>query len=269
MNWLEYLKAVVMGAVEGITEFLPVSSTGHLIITADLIDFHGPLASNFEIVIQLAAILAICWLYRGKLLAVMRGVRSDRVSQRFVLNLLVAFLPAAVVGLIAHEAIKATLFNPLTVAVALIVGGVVILIVERMHLPVRVQTVDELRPWDAFKIGCVQVLSLVPGTSRSGATIIGGLVFGLSRTAATEFSFFLAIPVMFAATGFDLAKNLGELNAEYAIVLAIGFVASFITAVLAVKTFIRFVSRHDFTVFAWYRILFGALCLWYYWPRGS
>jgi undecaprenyl-diphosphatase len=269
MNWLEYLKAVIMGAVEGITEFLPISSTGHLIITADLINFHGPLASNFEIVIQLAAILAICWLYRDKLLGVIRSIGASRDSQRFVLNLLVAFLPAAVVGLIAHGTIKELLFNPLTVAIALIVGGFVILIVERMHLPVRVQTVDELRPWDAFKIGCVQVLSLIPGTSRSGATIIGGLLFGLSRTAATEFSFFLAIPVMFAATGYDLAKNAGDLNWEYAVVLAIGFVTSFITAVLAVKTFIRFVSRHDFTAFAWYRILFGALCLWYYWPRGS
>lgn len=269
MNWLEYLKAAVMGAVEGITEFLPVSSTGHLIITADLIDFHGPLASNFEIVIQLAAILAICWLYRERLLAVARGIGSNRDSQRFLLNLLVAFLPAAVVGLITHEAIKALLFNPLTVAIALIVGGVIILIVEGMHLPVRVRTVDELRPWDAFRIGCVQVLSLIPGTSRSGATIIGGLVFGLSRTAATEFSFFLAIPIMFAATGLDLAKNLGDLNADYVVVLAIGFVVSFITAVLAVKTFIRFVSRHDFAAFAWYRIVFGALCLWYYWPRGA
>lgn len=269
MNWLEYLKAAVMGAVEGITEFLPVSSTGHLIITADLIDFHGPLASNFEIVIQLAAILAICWLYRERLLAVARGIGSNRDSQRFLLNLLVAFLPAAVVGLITHEAIKALLFNPLTVAIALIVGGVIILIVEGMHLPVRVRTVDELRPWDAFRIGCVQVLSLIPGTSRSCATIIGGLVFGLSRTAATEFSFFLAIPIMFAATGLDLAKNLGDLNADYVVVLAIGFVVSFITAVLAVKTFIRFVSRHDFAAFAWYRIVFGALCLWYYWPRGA
>lgn len=269
MNWLEYLKAVVMGTVEGITEFLPVSSTGHLIITADLINFHGPLAENFEIVIQLAAILAICWLYRDRLLQVIRGLGSDAGSQRFAINLIVAFLPAAIIGFLAHGYIKALLFNPLTVAIALIVGGIVILVVERMHLPVSTHTVDDITPMTAFKIGCAQVLAMIPGTSRSGATIIGGLVFGLSRTAATEFSFFLAIPVMFAATGLDLVKSADQFTADYAVVLAIGFVTSFITAVLAVKTFIRYVSRHDFTAFAWYRIVFGAMCLWYYWPKPS
>jgi undecaprenyl-diphosphatase len=266
MIWLEYLKALIMGAVEGITEFLPVSSTGHLIITADLIDFHGPLATNFEIVIQLGAILAICWLYRAKLLQVTRGLGRNASANRFVLNLVMAFLPAAMVGALLHDQIKELLFNPLTVAIALIVGGVLILLVERFHLPVHVDKVDDLEPADAFKIGCVQVLSLIPGTSRSGATIIGGLLFGLSRTAATEFSFFLAIPVMFAATSFDLYKSAGELNGGYLLVLSVGFITAFVTAVLAVKTFIRFVSRHDFTVFAWYRIIFGALVLWYYWP---
>ncbi|MFO1435591.1 MAG: undecaprenyl-diphosphate phosphatase [Gammaproteobacteria bacterium] len=267
MNWLEYLKAVVMGTVEGITEFLPISSTGHLIIAGHVIDFSGPMAENFEIVIQLGAILAVCWLYRDRLLRVAQGLRSDTSAQRFVLNLLVAFIPAAVIGLLLHHQIKALLFNPVTVAIALIVGGFAILLVERLHISVRTNDIDELKLTDAFKIGCVQILALIPGTSRSGATIIGGLLCGLSRTAATEFSFFLAIPVMFAATGLDLVKSAGSFTSDYAIVLAIGFITAFITAVLAVKTFIRYVSGHDFTAFAIYRVVFGALCLWHYWPK--
>jgi undecaprenyl-diphosphatase len=267
MNWLEYLKAVIMGAVEGITEFLPISSTGHLIIAGQVIDFSGPMAENFEIVIQLGAILAICWLYRERLMRIVLGLRSDAIAQRFALNLLVAFIPAAVIGLLLYEQIKALLFNPITVAIALVVGGFAILLVERMHIPVRTQTVDQLSVMNAFKIGCVQVLALIAGTSRSGATIIGGLLCGLSRTAATEFSFFLAIPVMFAATGFDLVESADRFTSDYAIVLAVGFVTAFITAVLAVKVFIRYVSEHDFTAFAIYRIVFGSLCLWHYWPR--
>ena len=264
MNWMEYLQAIIMGAVEGITEFLPVSSTGHLIITADLIDFHGELASNFEIVIQLAAILAVCWLYRHKLFEVVRGLPGDARSWRFVENLAVAFIPAAAIGFVFHDRIKQWLFNPVTVAIALIVGGFVILLVERFHFREHVKTVDDLQPRDALKVGCVQVLALIPGTSRSGATIIGGLLFGLSRQAATEFSFFLAIPIMFAATAFDLAKNLSRLNSDYIAVLAIGFVTAFITAVVAVRGFVRFVSKHNFTAFAIYRIAFGAIVLWYY-----
>ena len=261
--------ALLMGIVEGLTEFLPISSTGHLILLGELIGFRGPPGKTFEISIQLGAILAVVVIYRRLILDLLVHMWRPGLQRYYVVNLVLAFLPAAVIGATLHATITGLLFNPWVVCTALILGGAAIIAIERARPEPSIRSVPEIGPLAAVLIGCGQALAMVPGTSRSGATIIGGLVFGLSRTAATEFSFFLAIPVMFAATGFDLAKNLGELNAEYAVVLAIGFVASFITAVLAVKTFIRFVSRHDFTVFAWYRILFGALCLWYYWPRGS
>ena len=266
MNWVELVKTLIMGAVEGITEFLPVSSTGHLIITGDIIHFTGAMADTFEIVIQLGAILAVCWLYREKLLNVTRTLGSDRKSQSFVVNLFVAFVPAAVVGLALHKIITELLFNPITVAIALIVGGVAILIVERVHVVPKVTDVDQLGWRDALKVGCVQTLALFPGVSRSGATIMGGLVFGLSRQTATEFSFFLAIPTMFAATLYELAKHLDQFHAADVEVFAVGFVMSFLSALVAVKGFIRYVSHHDFAVFAWYRIIFGAIVLWYFWP---
>lgn len=264
MNWLIALKAIVMGTVEGITEFLPISSTGHLIIAGDLIDFDGPLATTFEIAIQLGAILSICWLYRDKFIHVLRGLGGDASARRFVVNLALAFVPAAVLGLLFHDVITEVLFNPIAVALALVGGGILILLVERFHFAVDVTDVDAMDWKHALKIGFMQALALIPGTSRSGATIIGGLLFGLSRRAATEFSFFLAVPTMFAATGYDLFKNRAALNVDELGVFAIGFVVAFVTALIAVKTFLRYVAHHDFSVFAWYRIVFGGLVLWYF-----
>lgn len=256
------LKALVMGVVEGVTEFLPVSSTGHLIIAGSLMDFwEKDKREVFEISIQLAAILAVCWEYRARLLAVCRGLLSDRNSQSFVLNLLIAFLPAAVVGVMAIKTIKHYLFNPVAVAIALVVGGFLILWVEKREHRIRIQEVEQLSYLDAFKIGCMQCLALIPGTSRSGATIIGGLFFGLSRKAATEFSFFLAIPTMFAATLYDTYKNRSLFSFDDVDVFAVGFVASFVSAFVAVRALLRFIQRHDFGLFAWYRIVFGLALL--------
>jgi undecaprenyl-diphosphatase len=264
MDILLLLKAVVMGIVEGLTEFLPVSSTGHLIITGDLIGFNGENAKVFEIVIQLGAILGVAWDYRARLARTLTHFR-DKVEQRFVLNLFVAFLPAAIVGLLLHHQITTYLFNARTVAIALIVGGVAILVIERLPLRVRTTDVDALGTLDAFKIGLAQTLALFPGVSRAGATIMGGLVTGLSRTAATEFSFLLAMPVMVAATGYEMLKNLHAMHGGDLEVLAVGFVVSFISALVVVKMFLRYVARHNFSVFAWYRIVFGALVLAYFW----
>jgi undecaprenyl-diphosphatase len=265
MDPLIVLKAILMGAVEGITEFLPISSTGHLIITGDLIAFEGPLATTFEIAIQLGAILSVCWIYRRKFLDVLKGLGTDVSAQRFVVNLALAFIPAAVLGLLFHDAITELLFNPVAVAIALVVGGILILVVERFHFPVDVTEVDAMDWKHALKIGCMQALALIPGTSRSGATIIGGLLFGLSRRAATEFSFFLAVPTMFAATGYDLFKNRAAMHAADLGVFAVGFIVAFVTAMIAVKTFLRYVAHHDFSIFAWYRVVFGGLVLWYFW----
>ena len=264
MDFLLLYKAVVLGIVEGLTEFLPVSSTGHLIIVADLIDFSGNSAKVFEIVIQLGAILGVAWDYRTRLTRTFTHIR-EKSEQRFVLNLLVAFLPAAILGLLLHQHIKTYLFNSFTVALALIVGGIAILLIERLSLTVHTNNVDSLRMRDAFKIGLAQTFSLFPGVSRAGATIMGGLLSGLSRTAATEFSFFLAMPVMVAATAYELFNNLHALKASDLEVLAAGFLMSFISAVVVVKMFLRYVSRHDFTVFAWYRIVFGLIVLFYAW----
>lgn len=255
------LKALVLGIVEGLTEFLPVSSTGHLIIVGALLDFNDEKGKLFEIVIQIGAILAVCWEYRQRLLHVAFTLGGSVTSRRFVLNLLIAFLPAAVLGLAFGSAIKRHLFSPVPVALALVVGGVLILWVERRRHRVRIDSVDEIGPVDALKLGLAQALALIPGTSRSGATIIGGLFFGLSRRAATEFSFFLAIPTLTAAALYDLYKHRALLDSGDAGVFAVGFIAAFISALVAVRGLIRYVSDHDFTVFAWYRIVFGLLIL--------
>jgi undecaprenyl-diphosphatase len=254
-------KAVILGLVEGITEFIPVSSTGHLIVVSQWLGQADERAKTFDIFIQLGAILAIVWLYRVRLLQSLTRARHDLSSRRFWLNLLIAFLPAAIVGFLFHDWIKDRLFNTTIVAVSLVVGGVVILLIERWPPRTTTPEVDELRPSTALGIGLAQVLSLVPGTSRSGATIMGGYVLGLSRTAATEFSFFLAIPVMFAATLFDLLKSRGALTPADAPVFAVGFVVSFISAVVVVRGFLAFVSHHSFAAFAWYRIAFGTALL--------
>jgi undecaprenyl-diphosphatase len=255
------LDAVILGLVEGVTEFIPVSSTGHLIIAGQWLGQTDARAKTFDIFIQLGAILAIVWLYRARLTAALLAARTEPRSRRFFLNLLIAFLPAATVGFLIHDWIKERLFNPAVVAVALVVGGVVILLVERWKPPTRVAEVGDLTPGTALGIGLAQVLSLVPGTSRSGATIIGGYALGLSRTAATEFSFFLAIPVMVAATLYDLLKSWSSLSSSDVPFFAVGFLVAFVSAVIVVKGFLTYVSRHSFAVFAWYRIVFGLLLL--------
>jgi undecaprenyl-diphosphatase len=253
--------AALLGLLEGVTEFIPVSSTGHLILASQWLGETGETAKTFDIFIQLGAILAIVWLYRARLIRVLTDARTDPVSRRFLLNLLIAFLPAAIVGFLAHDAIKAHLFTPTVVAIALVVGGILILLIERLRPEVRVTEVNDIQPRTALGVGLAQVLSLIPGTSRSGATIMGGYALGLSRRAATEFSFFLSIPVMFAATLFDLLKSRDALSGADVPVFAVGFVTAFIAAVIVVRAFLRYVSRHSFAVFAWYRIVFGILLL--------
>jgi undecaprenyl-diphosphatase len=261
MDYLLLLKALILGIVEGLTEFLPVSSTGHLIITGDLLNFNDERAKVFEIAIQLAAILAVVWEYRAKIMEVLVGLPSQRGAQRFTLNLLIAFVPAAVLGLLFASAIQEYLFNPITVATAFMVGGLLILWAERRKHRVRVFSVDDLGWKDALAVGFCQALALIPGTSRSGATIIGGLFFGLERRTATEFSFFLAIPTMFAATFYDVYKNRALLHADDLPLFAVGGIASFVAAFLAVRGLLRYISHHDFTIFAWYRLAFGVVVL--------
>ena len=255
------LKALILGVVEGITEFLPVSSTGHLILVGDLLDFNNEKGKLFEIVIQCGAILAIVWDYRTKLASVVARLNTDPQALRFATNLLIAFLPIAILGLLFGNAIKEVLFKPVPVAVAFIVGGLIILWAERRKHEIRVASVDEMTWSDALKIGLAQTLALIPGTSRAGATIIGGLFVGLSRRAATEFSFFLAIPVLFAASAYELFKHRGTLSADDLGMLGVGLVAAFASAFVCVRWLLRYISRHDFTVFAWYRIGFGIIVL--------
>ncbi len=261
----DLLTAAILGVVEGLTEFLPVSSTGHLIVAGSLLGYTGDKAKLFEIVIQAGAILAVCWEYRVKLLSVAGGVFSDRGAQRFVLNLLVAFLPAAMLGLLFSKTIKAHLFAPVPVASAFILGALVILWAERRQrnnpATIRIDSVDDMHWTDALKVGCAQALALIPGTSRSGATIIGGMLFGLSRRTATEFSFFLAIPTLLAATGYEFVKNRALLGSGDLSMIAVGFAVAFISAFLVVRWLLRYVAHHDFVPFAWYRIAFGIVIL--------
>lgn len=274
MDLLLLLKALILGVVEGLTEFLPISSTGHLIIVGSLLDYTNEQSKVFKIVIQLGAILAVCWDFRERIAKVAGGIANDPLQQRFVGLLLIGFLPAAVLGLLFHGAIKAYLFNPITVAFALIVGGILILFIEKRAYHPHVEGVDQLRWHDALKVGFAQSLAMFPGVSRSGATIMGGMVFGLSRKTATEFSFFLAIPTMFAATIYDVAKNWQLLHIADLPIFAVGFIASFIAAMLTVKALLRYVGSHNFTAFAWYRIAFGIVVLatshfgWVQWTEG-
>lgn len=261
MDFMLLLKALVLGIVEGLTEFLPVSSTGHLIIAGQLLGFNDAKAKVFDIAIQLAAILAVIWVYRERLAHVAASMTREPASRRFAFNLLVAFMPAAVLGLLFVKQIKTYLFHPLVVAVALIVGGLLILWAERRQHVVRVESVDEMGWRDALKVGFAQALAMIPGTSRSGATIIGGLFFGLSRKTATEFSFFLAIPTMFAATLYDVYKHRELFSVADLPMFAVGGAASFASAFLCVRWLLRFISSHDFTPFAWYRIVFGVIVL--------
>lgn len=264
MDLILLLHAIVLGVVEGLTEFLPVSSTGHLIIVGDLLGFVGERAKTFEIFIQLGSILGVVWLYRRKIFNVV-GHLHQAEPRRLATNVMVAFLPAAIIGLLAHDTIKTYLFSPITVAIALIVGGIIILWVEnRQNASPRVASVEDMTVLDAFKVGCAQTVAMIPGVSRSGATIIGGMLTGLSRTAATEFSFFLAMPTMLAATLYDLFKSLPLLTLADIPLFGVGFMTAFVTAMIVVKLFLGFVAHHDFKIFAYYRIIFGAAVLLYF-----
>jgi len=258
------LKALIMGIVEGLTEFLPISSTGHLILTASLLDFTGEKVKVFEIAIQAGAMLAVCWEYRVRIASVLTGLFSDAKAQRFASNVIIAFIPAAALGFMFNKAITAKLFAPVPVALAFIIGGIVILWVERRNKnapKARVESVDDMTALDALKVGFAQAFALIPGTSRSGATIIGGMLFGLSRKAATEFSFFLAIPTLFGATIYSVYKQRDLLSAADLPWFGVGAVASFISAFLCVRWLLRYISTHDFQIFAWYRIVFGIIVL--------
>jgi len=269
MDAILLLKAAILGLVEGVTEFLPVSSTGHLIVAGDLIGFTGERAKTFEIFIQLGAILSVVWLYRTRFVGVARDLGRSPDSRRFVLNLTLGFLPAAVVGLWTHRWIKAYLFTVPTVAGALVLGGLAILVIERTRPVQRVASVDQLPPRLAFGVGLAQVLSLFPGVSRAGATILGGYLLGLSRTAATEFSFFLAVPVMVAATLLDLLSSRGSLSTADIPIFAVGFLVSFGSALVVIRAFLGFVAKRDFTPFAWYRIVAGSVLLVWWKARGG
>ncbi|MDO8178216.1 MAG: undecaprenyl-diphosphate phosphatase [Undibacterium sp.] len=269
MDILLAAKIIIMGIVEGLTEFLPISSTGHLILAGSLLNFTGEKVKVFEIVIQAGAIFAVCWEYRHKIASVISGFGSDPKSHKFVINVLIAFSPAAALGLLFSKKIKAYLFAPVPVALAFIIGGVIILWVERKHKGIdehdishaRIHSVDDMSMLDALKIGLAQAFALIPGTSRSGASIIGGMLFGMSRKAATEFSFFLAIPTLLGATAYSLYKAREELSAADIPMFGLGTVASFVSAFFCVRWLLRYISSHNFNAFAWYRIAFGLMIL--------
>ena len=265
MDPLILLKAALLGIVEGLTEFLPVSSTGHLILAGQLLGFTGEKAKLFEIVIQSGAIFAVVVEYRERFGKALAGIAHDRAAQRFWLNLAIAFVPLAALGLLFNKMIKAALFKPMPVAIAFIVGGLIILWVERRGGPgqcaPRVMEVDDMTPLDALKLGCAQAFGLIPGTSRSGATIIGGMLFGLSRKAATEFSFFLGVPTLLAATVYSLYKERHLLDSADIGMWVVGVATAFISAFVCVRWLIRYVATHDLKPFAWYRIAFGVVVL--------
>lgn len=260
MDLFPLVQALILGIVEGLTEFLPISSTGHLILAGDLLGFNDERGKLFEIVIQSGAILAVVWEYRRRFHDVLVKWHTPS-ARRFLFNLVIAFVPLAALGLLFGKAIKAHLFAPIPVALAFIIGGLIILWAEKRTHAITIQTVDEIGPWDALKIGLAQACALIPGTSRSGATIIGGLFFGLSRQAATEFSFFLAVPTLGVATLYQLWKERHLLVWDDLGLWLVGFVSSFVSAFLCVRWLLRYISTHDFTVFAWYRIAFGLVVI--------
>jgi undecaprenyl-diphosphatase len=285
LDLLVLAKAAILGIVEGLTEFLPISSTGHLIVASSLLRFHGAQVATFEIAIQTGAMFAVIWEYRRRLLATLAGIGSQAAAQRFALNVAIAFAPAVVFGLLLGKVIKEHLFHPVPVAAAFVAGGLIILWAEARHKRAygerdlqgrrlaRVETVDDMSPLDALKVGLLQCLALIPGTSRSGATIIGAMFIGFSRTAATEFSFYLAIPTLIGAGAYSVWKQRDAFVAADAPVFAVGLVFAFFSAWLCIRWLIRYISTHDFTVFAWYRIAFGGVILltawagWVDWTR--
>ncbi|ACR27963.1 undecaprenyl-diphosphate phosphatase [Burkholderia glumae] len=265
MDWILICKALILGVVEGLTEFLPVSSTGHLIVAGSFLDFNADQAKTFDVVIQFGAILAVCWEYRRRIGTVVAGLPSRPEARRFALNVVIATLPAVVLALLLEKAIKRALFSPVPVAFALVAGGAVILWAEarqrERRAPARVISIDALTPLDALKVGLAQCCALIPGVSRSGATIIGGMLAGLDRRVATEFSFFLAIPIIFGATLYETVKDWHAFSADSVGLFAIGLAAAFVSAFACVRWLLRYVASHDFTVFAWYRIVFGLVVL--------
>ena len=261
MDLISYLMAAFLGLVEGLTEFIPVSSTGHLILFGDLIGFEGPQSEIFEVVIQFGAILAVIWLYRAKFMHVAVSMVSEAASRRFVTIVVLGCVPALVIGAFAHDFIKQVLFSPWVVSVMLILGGFAILAIERWHAPPSAQTVDEITPLLALKIGFCQCVAMIPGVSRSGATIMGALLLGVGRAPATEFSFFLAVPTMLAATVYDLYKGWSLLHADDLTQIAVGFVIAFLSAMVVVKWLVGFVSKSGFAPFAYYRIVIGLVML--------
>ena len=271
MELILLAKALILGVVEGLTEFLPISSTGHLILVGDLLDFNDERGKAFEVIIQFGAILAVCWEFRAKLWKVLSSLSTSSASRRFVINLLIASVPAMGLAFVFGKHIKAVLFAPIPVATAFIVGAFIIFWAESRQSKsiissekVSIKSVDDLTPLDALKVGLAQCAALIPGTSRSGATIIGGMLFGLPRVVATEFSFFLAIPVIGGATVYEslkLWKSPVALSGEFSLAIAVGFIAAFISAFICVRWLIHYVAHHNFIPFAWYRIVFGLLVL--------
>ena len=269
---VDIIKAVILGIVEGITEFLPISSTGHLILTERFIRFEGPLAETFAIFVQLGAILAVVWLYRQPLVQLVQDLPSQPRAQRLALNLIIAFIPAGAIGVLIHKQIKAYLFNPPVIAAALILGGLAIWWIERRHVPTArlsspksappdTHQLQEISPKQAAAIGLAQILSLVPGVSRSAATILGGMISGLDRRVATEFSFWLAIPTLVLATLFDLATSLDLLQSGDLLILLVGAIVSFFVALVVIRALLRYVQTNTFEPFAYYRIVLGLIVL--------
>ena len=260
-QWVILAKAAVMGIVEGLTEFLPVSSTGHLILAGSLLGFSDDKSKVFDIAIQTGAILAVVIVYWQRLRDTAAGLGTSVQARRFVLNVFVAFLPAVVLGLLFGKVIKAHLFIPVVVAAAFIIGGFIILWAERRTMSARIHSVDDMTPLDALKVGLVQCLAMIPGTSRSGATIIGGMLLGLDRKVATDFSFFLAIPTLIGAGAYSLYKERALLSAADAPLFGVGLLFSFVSAWICVRWLLRYIASHTFVPFAWYRIAFGIVVL--------
>jgi undecaprenyl-diphosphatase len=257
----QVLIAILLGIVEGVTEFLPISSTGHLILLIDILGFDAPKGKVFEIVVQLGAILAICVLFKQKILEVLLHLHNRKASRLLALKIIIAFLPAAIGGALLHSFIKHHLFSPIIVSTMLVVGGLIILIVERIKPLERISQIEEITLKQAGIIGICQAIAMIPGTSRSGATMMGSLMLGINRKTAAEFSFLLAIPTMLAATLYDIYKNYHHLNFDDAQIIGIGFISAFISALLAVRFLLNFLSNHGFAPFAYYRIALGAIML--------
>lgn len=261
MDLITIYKAVLLGIIEGLTEFLPVSSTAHLLLSSSYLDFSYIQNDVFEIFIQLGAIFAVCAFYHKKLFNVVFQILSNKSSQHLAISIIISFIPAAIIGFLFYGFIKVIFFNSFSIALALIIGGILILLIERMDIKPQTSSVEEVSYLQSFKIGLFQVIAMIPGISRSGATIMGGVLLKLDRKTATEFSFFLAIPTIFAASLFDLYQNYQLIDKSASILLAIGFITSFISSLIVIKWFIGFVSTHSFRIFAYYRIILGTIIL--------